>query len=185
MSGRADAAHYETGWNSAVELASWLRSGGALPTSRSSLVLQQGEVLHCQVEVELAGFWSQDTSYTSDAMVFGATWKGLAATAGASMLWNSRQRRKAEAEGLAQWRGLGNGLVSVTSHRLFFPADGQMLWWSMDGGIISFEPIWSQYLAVIHGENSAPISVRGPAVPYLSVLLNYLLFDEVPSLTES
>lgn len=173
---------YEQGWHSAVQLADWLRGGGDLPTAASSIVLQPEETLICSVQAELAGFWSQDVAYSSDAMVFGATWKGLAATAAASMAWNSRQRKKAEREGALQWRSMGTSTISLTDHRLLFPADGQMITWWLGSDIVAFEPHWSEYAAMVHGNGSAPIMFRGPAVPYIAVLLNVLLHRVVPDL---
>jgi acyl-CoA reductase-like NAD-dependent aldehyde dehydrogenase len=78
------------------------------------------------------------------------------------------------ADKVDQLLGTVNPVGKPTSYRFEY---------SLDGGISAFEPQWQDFHAVVHGFDAAPLAMRGPSVPYLSVLLSHLLFGHVPPLT--
>ena len=179
-----DDHDYREGWRHAAELAAWLRDGGQPPTVATPLVLAPGEVVHATAPVEVAMYHGMDVEYGGGAFVGGASWKGFAATAAASAMYNSHQRRKAESQSMAQWRSYGVQWVTVTSTRFLFMVEGEMIAYGLyDGTILAFEPNWQEFAATLHVNGGSPIGMRGPGVPYLSVLLSSFLFRQIPELT--
>lgn len=180
---------YQQGWLTAVSLADWLRQGGEMPVQASHLVLQAGESPHCAVTTQVAAYHGEDVEYMRSGGFFavGSSWKGLAATglasAAASGLMNNHRKNKAEAQGAVQWRDYGMTNVQLTSHRVVFPIEGDLHTYWLNGGVISFEPMWDQYAALANFDGAAPIMFIGPAVPYLSVLMSVLLFRQIPNIT--
>lgn len=182
-SGKPPKNIYEQGWVSAVQLAEAVRHGHALPTQATSLVLGQGEVYHCGTTSHLAAYYGLDeVSYSTGGIVAGSTWKGMAATGAASMIWSSRNRNRAQREAAAQWRSLGEVPLHLTNHRMVVGIDGglESLW--LNGGITMFDPAFDQYAMHLQADGGWPLLFEGPAVPYVAVILHILLRGEVPAL---
>ena len=142
-----------------------------------------GEVYHFGAEADVAVYTAADFQLATSSLVFAQTWKGLAATAGASALWNGRQRRKAERAAAAQWRPSGRGILHLTSERLLLPLDGQLHSFPLRSHVTTFEPYWDSYGAALQLAGCPPVALRGHAVPYVSVALHTLLFRVVPTMT--
>jgi curved DNA-binding protein CbpA len=175
---------HQHGWLQADQLATALHRGATLPTMRTSMVLEPGEQYHFGAPVGVAAFHGADVDYNTGWLVAGRGLTGVAVTAGASMLYNSHQRRKAERAAAPQWRGYGVLPVHLTTNRLVIIEQGQFNTHWIKGGIAVFEPYFTQYRALLHPDGGNPIMLEGPAVPYLSVLVSVLLRGEVPMLSE-
>lgn len=166
---------YHEGWRAAVGLARALHQGAALPTEPTSLVLGPEESFVCTVQLDVAAYYGLDVELRSSFFALGSTWTGLAATAGASMLWNRHQRNNAQAQAAAQWRALGRVPVQVATRRIVIPLDNQLRTFFLPEGIVAFEPMYDDYAIILHANGFAPLAMRGPGAPYLAVILHTLL----------
>ena len=174
---------YQQGWGSAVQLAEAVRYGHPLPVQATHLVLGQGEIYHCGTTLHLAAYYGlDDVSYTTGGIVAGSTWKGMAATGAASLLWSSRNKNKAMREAAPQWRSLGQVPIHLTNHRMVAGVDGglESLWYN--GGITMFDPQFDQYAIQMQADGGWPLRLEGPAAPYVGVILHIMLRGEVPNL---
>jgi hypothetical protein len=163
-----------------------LAAGHPLPQQPTNLVLAPGEVHHCTVAANLGAYFSlDDVSYSSGAFIAGRSWKGMAATGAASMLWNKHQKNKAQAQAALQWRSLGQVPLHVTNQRLVTMLDGRLesIW--LQGGLAMFDPQFQGYRMFVQADGGVPLQFEGPGVPYASVVLHVLVRGHVPPLHTS
>ena len=174
---------YHQGWAAAVQLAHALNQGATVPTQATTLVLAEGETFLCTVQSELAAYHGLDVQGGDGGFfAFGETWKGLTATAGLSYLYNKRQQSKAEQQAATQWRSYGYVDLHLTDQRLVVPIEGQWTTYGLAGDIVGFEPYFHEYRAIVRPNGGTPLHFRGPAVPYLSVLLHWIFHRSAPQL---
>lgn len=175
---------FHDGWTRAVHLRRWL-GGGNPPVRRSQqfFITRPDESYFCTVGAGLHLYIGADVEYSQGMFLAGGGFTGLALTAGASMLVNKHNRDRAAREAAPQWRNFGEVGVHITDQRLVTTIDGRLesLWYY--GGMTLFDPKWEEYAAYVGVEGAPPLRFVGAGVPYVSVLVYYLLFGEVPSMT--
>lgn len=175
--------HFHDGWNRAVELRQWLGAGNApRPQPQQYFIPQPGECYFCTIGVRVHVYTDVTVEYSESMFIAGRGLTGMALTAGASMLLNKANRERARREAAAQWRDLGDSNVHITDHRLVMRIEGHLesLWYG--AGMTEFAPRWDEYAAYIGVDDSPPLRLVGPGVPYLSVMVHFLIFGSVPSM---
>lgn len=170
---------YRAGMESARQLASHLRSGGALVPIRSGMRLQSGESEFTQTQAACSRYFALgDSSYTRSTFLGLGSFGALAFTALGSAAWNSHKRRKAERQAAPQWRPIGQVGVTVTSQRILMLQE--MTWESIRfPQILQLSPLVEKYQLDILFEGAPAVRLVGPSVPFISVLLFFLLYGDV------
>lgn len=173
---------FDEGIRSADGLARHLRGGGALVAVSSGVRLEPGEAEHAQVWVDARRYHPLDGVAPDQLSVFAlGSFTRLAAGAIGSTVVNARRRRKVERRAAPQWRALGPVGVTVTSRRLLVLR--QMSWSSIwFDQIIQVVPAHSAFVLDLVFDGSPPFRFSGPSVPFVAVMLVYLLSGEVLSL---
>lgn len=170
-----------TAWRAAVELATRLECSGGLPHLEAPVRLDDGEVLHANVQANCWWYGATDVEYEQrQLLVFGSLGL-LGLSAAASAAWNRRRRAEAEALAAPQWRLLGCAPVLATNERLLVQAEGT--WtsvWLPD--VLQFLPEPTDDWLELDSEGLPPLAIGGPWAPYLAVVLSYLLWSEVLAL---
>lgn len=157
-------------WQAAETLAEAVAAGGRLPELSSPVVLEAGEVLHAQVQVDAWRYLAIDVTYEQHrGSAFGGPLM-LGLTAAARTVTNRRARREAECLAAAQWRPLGHLPMLATSHRLLVLHEGtwHSVWYK---AIRQIRPVLQEDRVDLFFEEDPPYSLTGPAVPYLAVVL--------------
>ena len=165
-------AHSE-GWGEAIGLFRRLTQGQDLISHKPpGLMLESGEGAHGEVVAEYSRFsgmqvpYRQRTTFALGGPVFVAA--ALIGTAAS----NAAARRTAERLAAPQWRLEGFPRVILTNRRLLVhrPADYQWLsFWHR--GLFEFGPELRAYSLYLGYPDCAPVMLRGPMVPWLSVAL--------------
>lgn len=175
---RSRPPEYHGPWSAAVELAHRLQTGDCLPSLASQVLLGPGETLHASVG---AGCWRRygvNTMYEQrQVLAFGGLGM-LGLTAAASAVGNRRRRAEARAYAVEQWRPLGELWVLATDRRLLLLH--QNVWTSVwYSGIRQVLPCPHEWRMELMLEGDHPYGFQGEWVPYLSVVLVYLLWAEI------
>ncbi|MEU7870394.1 hypothetical protein [Dactylosporangium sp. NPDC049140] len=108
--------------------------------------------------------------HRSDGPLFAGTGRAAEAIRDASM------HRRAEREAAAQWRSVGVVPCAITSRRLLI-RDGERQWqaYPLDT-LVSLTPDVQTSALELAFENSASVRLRGPWVPWLTVVISTLQF---------
>lgn len=163
---------------SAAGLAEYLRAGGSLQAQACPIRLDPGE--HCYVvgQASLSQYHSLDVTYSQSMFIAGGGLGMIAATAGTSAILNSRRRDRARREAQAQWRYLGRLPLVGTSTRIMLMEEGRWLsWWH--GAVRQLVPRLSEMGLDIAFDNTPPIRLEGDHIPWLAVMLSWLVFGQV------
>lgn len=161
--------------DAAARLAAYFRSGGRPTAVLSSLLLDPGEFCYGEGHAALWQYTElDDLTYTHVVGPSGNPSLALAAAVG-----NRYRRRKAEQVAAFQWRCAGVMPLVVTSRRLMVFEAGQWVTYCELSSIRQLHPDLMQMRLTI-AEDGLPLTAcAGPFVPWLSVLLVYLLYGEV------
>lgn len=165
-------------WEAAERLAENIAAGGRLPALVSPLVLETGEALHATADTDAWRFQGVDVTYVHrHGFAFGGPITfGVAAVA--TTATNRRARAEAERMAAPQWRPLGQVPVMATSHRLLVFHEGSWasVWYE---AIRQMRPVLAEGRLELFFEDDPPYLLRGPAVPYLAVVLATALAVQV------
>ncbi len=167
---------FARGWRSACELFQSLQSGrplAPLPYA-SGLLLKADETEYAAAEAESYRYYGLDGgSYVHSTFLMGGPFM-MAATGIASAMGNRSRRTAAQYEAMPRWRYIGPTRAVLTSARVLASSEGQWISFYL-GGILEINPHPAQYTVTIAFEESPPLSLRGPWIPYMSIALFYLL----------
>ncbi|GAA4609898.1 hypothetical protein BJY16_007565 [Actinoplanes octamycinicus] len=163
------------GWQAMLHLIAHVRNGGSPAVVAPTIMCRRDEVQYGALTVDAQIFCSADVEYSSSMFAAG----GLlftAATLAASAAVNANNRRKAEAAARPQWRPWGRFPAIITNQRLLVMTEQ---WSSYDyGALLMIEPHPDNYSAALHFEGANPIMVRGPWVPWATVVICAALFRQ-------
>jgi Domain of unknown function (DUF1707) len=165
-------AHSE-GWSEAIGLFRRLTQGQDLISHKPpGLMLESGEGALGEVVAEYSRFSGMEVPYRQrSTFALGGPVFVAAALIGTAAS-NATARRAAERQAAAQWRFEGFPRVILTNRRLLIhrPADYQWLsFWHR--GLFEFGPELQAYSLYLGYPGCAPVMLRGPMVPWLSVAL--------------
>jgi hypothetical protein len=165
-------AHYE-GWSEAMGLFRRLAQGQELFSHQPpGLMLESGEGALGEVVAEYSRFSGMTVPYQQrTTLALGGPVFVTAALVGTAAS-NAAARRAAERQAAPQWRFEGFPRVILTNRRLLVhrPADYQWLsFWHR--GLFEFGPQLRTYSLYLGYPDCAPVMLRGPMVPWLSVAL--------------
>ena len=167
----------DSGWSAAVGLANQVASGGELPSLRSAVLLDAGEVLHADAAAEGWRFEGADVSYLAPSAVAigGPLTFGLVAAGRAAACRRARQDAKALAA--PQWRPLGGLRVLATDRRLLVWHEGawSSVWYH---AIRELRPDLEAHRLDMTFDADPPYCLAGPWVPYLTVIVTTVLARE-------
>jgi hypothetical protein len=169
-----DAAH-ASGWSVAMELLTHLAGGGELiPQPESPVRLHPGELLYADVAAEYSRFYGTDVQYRSSSFFAFGRPAFLVAGLAVNAMANHAARTRAMAAAAAQWREYAWAPTIVTQHRTMCLVEGVFLEFPHSAVLmVAPDPSdWSVYLTL---NGVVPLRLRGPAVPWLSVVLMALL----------
>jgi hypothetical protein len=160
-------------------LATHLRAGHGLQPKSSAIRLQEGESEYTQLWADGFRFHSVDgVTYNHSSFIAFGSVPLLAATAGGSAMLNARKRKQAQAQAAAQWRPMGQVGVTITSQRMLVLRE--MTWESLwFGHVIQAVPQLQNFTLDMIFEGAPPFRFSGPNVPYMAVMLIFLLHGEV------
>ncbi len=163
-------------WHAACELFQSLQSGqplAPLPYT-SGLLLKADEAEYAAADAESYRYYGlQGGSYVHSTFLMGGPFM-MAATGIASAVGNRSRRTAAEFEAMPRWRFGGHTRAVLTSARVLTCSEGQWISFYL-GGIVEICPHPANYSVTMAFEDCAPLSLRGPWIPYLSIALFYLL----------
>jgi Domain of unknown function (DUF1707) len=165
-------AHSE-GWSEAVGLFRRLTQGQELISHQPpGLMLESGEGALGEIVAEYSRFYGMQVPYTQrSTFALGGPVFVAAALIGTAAS-NAAARHAAERQAVPQWRFEGFPRIILTGRRLLVrrPADYQWLsFWHR--GLFEFGPELRTYSLYLGYPDCAPVMLRGPMVPWLSVAL--------------
>ena len=132
----------------------------------SGLVLKPDETEYVAAEAGSYRYYGLDGgSYVHSTFLMGGPFM-MAATGFASAMGNRSRRTAAQYEAMPRWRYGGVTRAVLTSAWLLTSSEGQWISFYL-GGIIEINPHPAQYTVTIAFEESPPLSLRGPWIPYL------------------
>ncbi len=160
----------------AAQLAAALAAGQTPPPIASPIALLHGERLFSHAQVQILEYSERDVYYNTGGLVaFGGPFS-LAASLGASALYNSHKRRQAERQAASQWRFLDQGLTYLTSSR--FACQLSQRWADIGYASIRMSQCDEQGVTLWIG-NAPPTRLVLPAPHWYFVLFRYLAYGEV------
>jgi Domain of unknown function (DUF1707) len=165
-------AHSE-GWAEAVGLFRRLAQGQELISHQPpGLMLEPGEGALGEVVAEYSRFSEMTVPYTQrSTFALGGPVFVAAALIGTAAT-NAAARRAAERQAAPQWRFEGFPRVILTSRRLLVHRPANYQWLSFwHRGLFEFGPELRTYSLYLGYPDCAPVMLRGPMVPWLSVAL--------------
>ncbi len=169
---------FQEGLQNAHNLMAHLRAGGTLLPIRTGVRLDEGEVEYTQSEVDCLRYASVgDGSYNRTMFLGLGSLQALAVTALGSAAWNSHRRRIAEQDAAPRWRGIGRVGLTVTSGRIlmFQHMTWESIWFQQ---VFQMVPQLEHYQLDILFEGAPAVRYHGPSVPFVSVMLFYLLHHQ-------
>lgn len=171
-------AEVQDGLRHAHGLSCHLRVGGALPRAQSGMLLDYTEIEHTRLWANVHGYYGLDNVQYQRSFFAAGGIAGLIAGAAASAVINDRRKSQAFAHAAPQWRPHGQSPIVVTSQRLLMSESGQWLslWY---GAMRHMSPDLASLSLHIQFEGSPPLRLTGPSVPYLSVVVVYIVKREV------
>jgi hypothetical protein len=169
---------FQEGLQNAHNLMAHLRAGGTLLPIRTGVRLDEGEVEYTQSEVDCLRYASVgDGSYNRTTFLGLGSLQALAVTALGSAAWNSHRRRIAEQDAAPRWRGIGRVGLTVTSGRIlmFQHMTWESIWFQQ---VFQMVPQLEHYQLDILFEGAPAVRYHGPSVPFVSVMMFYLLYHQ-------
>lgn len=168
--------HHRQGWEGAAGLLRYLAAGNPLtPLQGTTLVLGPGELPYADTALEYARFYAMNVAYNKTTVIGFGSLPFMAATLAGSAIANSVARSRAQAMAAQQWREIQIGRVVLTDRRFLANAGGRWLSFYHEA-IVEFLPSAENFALVLSFQDSEPLRLRGPAVPWVSVALGSLLY---------
>lgn len=178
----------QAAWASARGYAKHLAGGGLPPAMPlSGLVLAPHEQACFGATATYQRFYGTDVTYGQSSFFALGSVPLLVGTAAVSAISNSSRRRKAEQMAAQQWRELQEASLIATNERLMIntAANGWLSFYYNSVQEIYPEPL--NWTLTLGWPDTAPLRLRGLAVPYLCVhVARFVLGDRWtgdPSLT--
>lgn len=144
-----------------------------------------GEKAFGEGAVEYCRFYGMDVPYTQrSTFAFGGPVFVTAALVGTAIS-NSAARNNAQRMAVPQWRFDGYPHVVLTSSRMLIRNPSNYQWQSFShSSVIEFGPAVQEYSLRLGYQEYPPVRLRGPFVPWLSVVLAACLYprEHVPGL---
>jgi hypothetical protein len=147
--------------------------GPKLPVVETRLLLDEVEVPHAESTATCWWYGALDPpDNQSGFFAFGGPVL-FALTAGASLAADAHRRATARRAVTPQWRNLGLGTVTITSHRTVIQLDTDWIsFWHDDLLHLTADPGIPYVQLTLH--NGEPYALTGPAAPHLGATLNTL-----------
>jgi hypothetical protein len=166
----------QAAWQAMCRLIDKVTYGGRPDPCPQTVALRQGEIQHGALHVEAQVFHSTTVEYTTGGYAFGGGLLFVGAGMAAGAIRDANVKRRAEQEAAAQWRPVGLVPCAVTSQRLLIQ-DSERQWQSYPlHTLVSLTPELPAWALVLAFESSAPVRLRGPWVPWLTVVITALQF---------
>jgi hypothetical protein len=169
---------YVEGWNEAASLFNRLTRGDELsPYHPSGLVLEPDEISYGEGTAEYSRFYGMQVQYTErSAFAFGGP-VFVAATLIGTALGNAAARRSAEILAAPQWRTEGYPRILLTNRRMLVHSPVNYQWLSFwHSSLLEFGPQVGDYAIYLGYPECAPVLLRGPVVPWLSVVFAFCVY---------
>lgn len=116
--GQPVPALYDQSYIAGVELSRELSAGWRPPAQPVNIALATGEHVFGQARVQVLDYSSQQVAYNRGGfLAFGNPLLTIATVAG-SVAYNAHQKKKAEAQAVAQWRLADEGYAFFTDQRI-------------------------------------------------------------------
>ena len=133
-----------------------------------TILPRPGEVQYGTLQVDTQVHCSMDVEYSSGMAVSGGLMFTAASLAVSSAV-NSNRRRRAEELSKPQWRPWGRFPAIVTNQRLLLMIEQ---WNTYDfSRLVMMEPYPQHWSVALHFETVNPIMLRGPWVPWMTVVI--------------
>jgi hypothetical protein len=154
-----------------------VQSGGRPDVMPPTIMPRPGEVQHGSMSVELSQFYGTTVEYSTGGYGFGGGLMFVAAGMAAGAIRDANRKRRADAESAPQWRPKGRVPAVLTSRRLVLMIDGHWASYYLDA-LVSMQPDVANWAVVLHFEQSAPLLLRGPWVPWSVVVVSAVMFGQ-------
>ncbi|MBL7252989.1 hypothetical protein [Paractinoplanes lichenicola] len=162
-------------WHAMEHLVAHVERGGLPARVAPTIMCRRGEEQLGALLTETHVYCGADVEYSSSMFAAGGLFF-TAATLAASAAVNANNRRKAEAASRPQWRPWGQFPAILTNQRLLLMTEQ---WTTYDfGALLMIEPNPVNYSVSLHFEGAYPLSLRGPWVPWATVVICATLFGQ-------
>jgi hypothetical protein len=173
--GHLDSA--EEGLLAAAHLAYALRSGWTPPAITAPIALYAGEAVYGSTGFHLFNYSGANVSYRRGFVAGFGSPLALAATIGGSLLYNSVQKSKAQAQARVQWRLVNEGVAHLTDRR--FALQGRLRWHDIFySSVKATECLDDGIVIMLDGQE--PLKLSTPWPQYYFVLFNWLGYRSIP-----
>ncbi|MEV8443303.1 hypothetical protein AB0425_38505 [Actinosynnema sp. NPDC051121] len=162
-------------WNGAVNLYQHLVNGGVPEEVTTSLLLPPGEETYCDLTLGYARFYAMNVTYQqSSGFVLGSP-LFVAAGLAFNAVSNSLAKRRAEDQAAPQWREHCPARVVVTTYCTMCFAHGRWLRFP-HASVVDFNADMLNGVCYLIFNDTEPVQLTGPQVPWLAVLLAGFLY---------
>jgi hypothetical protein len=169
---------HASGWEEAALLLRRLTAGEELVSyAPPGLVLEPGEGALGEAVAEYSRFYGMNVPYSQHSTLALGGPVFVAAALIGTAVGNAAARRAAERQAAPQWRFDGFPPLILTNRRLLIRHPGDYQWLSFwHAGLLEFGPEVQAYALYLGYPDCAPVMLRGPMVPWLSVAVATLVY---------
>lgn len=170
-----EAHEARAGWWAMCRLIDKVSRGDRPDVIPPTVMVRQGETQYGALVAEAQAFFSTTVEYNTGGYGVSGGLLFVAAGMAAGAVRDSNAKRRAEAESMAQWRPLGRLSVAVTDQRLLLMIEGT---WSVYHlrDLVSLQPELPHWALVLNFDGKPPLRLRGPWVPWLTVVITSIAF---------
>ncbi|GAB3981851.1 hypothetical protein [Plantactinospora veratri] len=174
---QAEAFEAQRGWAAMNALVEMVNRGNRPRPIRPTIMTRPGESQFAALTVDVSIFHGMDVEYTTGGYGFHGGLLFVAAGMAVGAASDARKRRRAEEQARPQWRFMGRAPAVVTDQRLLVMIDNK--WNSLHlGSLVSIHPDLRSWALVMQFEGAPPLMLRGPWVPWLTVLISAVMFGQ-------
>jgi hypothetical protein len=172
---RYEAHEAAAGWRAMSLLIRHVTEGGMPRPAPPTILPRPGEAQYGTLQVDSEIHCGMDVEYSSGMYASGGLLFTAASLAVSSAV-NANNRRRAEALSRPQWRPWGRFPAIVTNQRLLLMTEQ---WSSYDfNRLVMLEPFPQNWSVALHYEGSYPMRLRGPWVPWMTVVICATRFNQ-------
>jgi hypothetical protein len=170
-----DEYEARAGWQAMCRLIGVVAGGGRPDPIPPTVLTRAGESQLGAMVVEAHQFCGIDVEYSTGGYAAGGGLLFVGAAMAAGAIHDSNKRRRAEALAAPQWRPIGWVSAAVTNQRLLLMMQGT--WHAHHlGNLVSILPDAARYAVTMHFDRESALMLRGPWVPWLTVVVSWAIF---------